>query len=114
MKVNIFLTVVAALLSALLGYWAFYIAQGAPQDMLCGIGSSICFLATLVPIMGLQYTDGRLGVNIRIFSLLFFILFIISNFCFAGYGIKMPLYLILNGVALLIYLAVLYKMMGTK
>ncbi|MGM9856903.1 MAG: hypothetical protein ACI30Y_03770 [Candidatus Limisoma sp.] len=64
--------------------------------------------------MGLQYETGRLGVNIRIISSLFFTIFAISHFCFAGFGVKMPYYIIVNGIMLMIYLAIFYKMQGIK
>lgn len=111
MKANIFLIVIAVLLSALLGYFAYYIAEGAANDILCGIGSTLCFAAALIPAMGLQYESGRFGVNVRLIAVLFFVLFLISQFCFAACGVRMPYYLIVNGIFLLVYLAVLYKML---
>lgn len=98
----------------LVGYLAYNVASGEENDMVCGIGSSICFAATLIPTMGIQYESGRLGTNIRMFSALFFILFAISHFCFAGFGVKMPYYIIVNGIMLMIYLAIFYKMQGVK
>ncbi len=114
MKINIFLCFISVMLASLVGYLAFHIASGNENDFICGIGSSLCFAATLIPSIGLQYTSGRLGVNIRMFSSLFFIIFVISHFCFAGFGIKMPYYIIVNGIILFIYLAVFYKMQGVK
>lgn len=102
------------MLAALVGYLVFSAASGDENDAICGIGSGVCFAATLVPIMGLQYESGRLSVNIRVFSLTFFIIFIISHFCFAGFGVKMPYYIIVNSIILMIYLAIFYKMQGVK
>ena len=114
MKANIFLTVIAVLLSALLGYFAYYIAEGAANDMLCGVGSTLCFAAALIPAMGLQYESGRLGVNVRLMSVLFFVIFFISQFSFAAHGVRMPYYIVVNGIFLLAYLAVLYVMQRIK
>lgn len=114
MKVNIFLTSIGILLAALMGYLAYSVASGDENDIVCGIGSGICFGATLLPVMGFRYDSGRLGVNIRTFSAVFFVIFAISHFCFAGFGVKMPYYVIINGITLLIYLAALYKMQGVK
>lgn len=102
------------MLTMLLGYLAYNIASGDENDMVCGIGSVICFAATLIPTMGIQYESGRLGTNIRMFSALFFIVFAISHFCFAGFGVKMPHYIIVNGIMLMIYLAIFYKMQSVK
>lgn len=114
MKTNIFLTIISILLASLIGYLAFNIAEGKDNDALCGIGTSICLIVTLVPTIGLQYENGRLGTNIRVLSSLFFIVFLISNFCFAGFGINMPYYAICNGLILLVYLAIMYKMSNIK
>ena len=102
------------MLSTLVGYLAYNVASGEENDMVCGISSGICLATTLIPTIGIQYESGRLGTNIRVFSALFFILFAISHFCFAGFGVKMPYYIIVNGIMLMIYLAIFYKMQGVK
>ena len=114
MKANIFLTLISIMLAMLLGYLAYNVASGDENDIVCGIGSSICFAATLIPTMGIQYESGRLGTNIRVFSALFFIVFAISHFSYAGFGVKMPYYIIVNGIMLMIYLAIFYKMQNVK
>lgn len=110
MKANMFLTFVAVLLALLIGYYAYYVARGDKNDVICGIFSSLCFIGTLVPAIGLQYSNGRLGANIRVCSVLFFVVFLVSHFCFAAFGVGMPHYIIVNGAMLLIYLAILYRM----
>ena len=45
-------------------------------------------------------------------SFLFFLLFLISHFCFAWFGIQMPYYAISNGMLLLLFLAIFYKMIN--
>lgn len=114
MRANTFLTIISLILAGLIGYWVFSTAEGKEQDALCGICSTVCFLATLIPIMGLHYESARIGTNIRVLSGLFFIAFLVSHFCFASYGIKMPLYMILNGILLVIYLGVFYKINSTQ
>lgn len=114
MKVNIFLTTLSVMLALLIGYLAFNIAEGKENDILCGIGSFICLTATLVPIIGLRYESSRLGTNIRVFSSLFFLIFLISNCCFAGFGINLPYYIITHGILLIIFLALLYELQNIK
>ena len=114
MKANLVLTFISVMLAALLGYLAFNVANGEDNNVICGIGSCICFAATLIPTMGLQYESGRLSVNIRVLSSIFFVLFAISHFCFAGFGVKIPFYFIVNGIMLMIYLAIFYKIQGVK
>ena len=114
MKTNIFLTIISILLASLIGYLAFSITEGKDNDILCGIGTSLCLFTTLMPAIGLQYEDGRLGTNIKVFSSLFFMIFLISNFCFAGFGVNMPLYIIVNGIMVIIYLAIVYKFLNNN
>lgn len=114
MKVNPFLTIISVILSALIGYLAFNVAEGDNNDIVCGIGSSICFAVTLIPAIGLRYASARLSVNIRVLSFMSFVVFAISHFSFAGLGVKMPYYVIVNGILLMVYLAIFYKMQGIK
>jgi len=114
MKINVFLSLISIILTALLGYWIFDIAKGHEHDVLCGICSSVCLLSTLLPVLGLQYNNGRIGVNARVLSSLFFVLFLISHFCFAIWGVAMPDYIIVNGILLAVFLTILYKMVNIK
>lgn len=114
MKANIFLTIISVLLALLIGYLAFDIAEGKENDVLCGIGTCLCLTVTLVPSLGFQYGSSRLGTNMKVFSSLFFIIFLISNFCFARLGIKTSYYIITNGIILVMFLAIFYKMHNIK
>lgn len=114
MKVNVFLMFISIALTSLLGYWIYDTANGDENDVLCGICSSVCLLSTLVPAIGLQYEEGRIGVNVRVLSSLFLIVFLISHFCFAIWGVVMPAYIIINGILLVIYLAIFYKMVNIR
>lgn len=114
MKVNVFLTSLCILITVLISYLVFYVAEGGENDVLCGIVSGICIAATLVPMMGIQYESGRQGINIRIFSALFFFIFLISQFCFAAFGVGELYYIVSNGILLIIYMALFYKMQGIK
>ncbi len=114
MKINFFLTFISIALTGIWGYWIYEIAKGQENDLICGICSSICLLTTIIPAMGLKYDSGRIGANIRVLSFLFLIIFLISHFCFAIWGVIMPTYLIINGILLILYLAVFYKIANIK
>ena len=114
MKANVFLTTISVLLALLIGYLAYNVAEGKENDYICGIGTSISLTITLVPIVGLKYETGRLGINIRVLSALSFIAFLISNFFFASFGINIPYYILTNGIMLVIFLAFFYKMHNIK
>ncbi len=65
MRINTVLTIIAIAMAVLIGYLAFSIAEGEKNDIVCGIASTTCFTAVLVPIVGLQYHSNKLGINIR-------------------------------------------------
>lgn len=69
------LTIIAIAMAVLIGYLAFSIAEGEKNDIVCGIASTTCFTAVLVPIVGLQYDSNKLGINIKIMSSLFLFVF---------------------------------------
>lgn len=114
MKANAFMTLISVLLSALFGYLVYYIAEPDPNAVIALIGSSVCFACTLVPLMGLKYHSSRIGTNARVLATLFFFVLAISNICFSLIGVAMPLYAIINGIIVIIYLAILYKIQNIK
>ena len=76
----------------------YSVAEEDENSVMAGLTSTICFVATLVPVMGFKYFTTRLGVSIRVLSLLAFIVFVIVNFIYAGNGVTVPSYFITNGI----------------
>jgi len=114
MKVNIFLTILVLFISAFLGSFVYMIAKQPDYDVLCGVCSGIASFVTLIPFMGLQYESDRLGINVRIFCILFFLIFLAINLYYAYTGVVMPYYTTFNGILLIIYLAIVYKLINIK
>ena len=102
------------LIAAVLGYWVSYVELNSDYQLLAGIASGVCFAATLIPAFGLNYESSRMGANIRVLSMLFFVGFLISHFWFAKTGSVMPTYVIVNGLLLLVFLGVFYKLNSIK
>ena len=108
MKVNIFYLCIGFAIALLLAYWVFSVAEGDKNDTISGVCSAICFLGTLIPLFGIGHRSSRIAVNLRLLSAAFFVLFVISQFCFAAFGIRMPYYVIVNALALLLFIAIYY------
>jgi hypothetical protein len=113
MKVNIFYVCIGIAMALLLAYWTFNIAEGDENDVICACCSGVCFLGTLVPLLGICHKSSRIAVNLRVLSAVFFVLFVISHFCFAAFGVRMPYYVIVNALAFLLYITI-YYWIGTK
>ena len=94
MKLNLFFACIATIAGLLLAYLAFHIAEGEENDVLCGVGSAVCFIGTLIPMLSISHTSSRIQTNLRLLSTLFFFLFMVSHFCFAAFGVRLPYYII--------------------
>lgn len=114
MKVNIFLSILALFISAFFGSFVYVIAKQPDYDVLCGICSGIVSFTTLIPFMGFRYESVRLGINIRLFCILFLLIFLSLNLYYAYTGVVMPYYTTFNGILLIIYLGIVYKLINIK
>ena len=108
MKVNIYYLCVGTLTALLLAYWVFNVAEGDNNDTICGACSAVCFLGTLIPLFGIGHKSSRISVNLRVLASVFFVLFVISHFCFAAFGVSMPYYVIVNALAFLLFISIYY------
>lgn len=108
MKGNVFLIIIAILVSALSGY-GFYAANSSENlVLLLSIGSAVCFAVTLIGLFGIKTEAKSGGANIKALSAIFFALFLISNLIFSFTAIKIAPYIIINGILLLIYAVCVY------
>lgn len=114
MKINTFLTISAIALGALIGYLMYLFAGENPDNVVDGVVSALCLSLTLVPLMGARYQSPRIATNIRILSVVFFMVFLIINAVFINLNDKVPYYLIVNGIFVIIYLFVVYNLINTK
>lgn len=108
MKANFFFICISTLIALFLAYLAYYIAEGKENDVVCGVCSALCFLCTLIPTFGISHKLPRISANLRVLSIVFFLLFVVSHFCFAAFGVCMPYYVVVNALVLLVYLAIYY------
>ena len=69
MKLNSVPSLLAVIISALLGYAVYSVADIDPNAILAGVVSTVCFIVTLILAIGVGYDDGKMSVNIRILSL---------------------------------------------
>lgn len=109
MRLKAFPLALSLALAGLLGYFIYYITKSADYDLLWGVGATICFAITAIPILGIQYESARQGLNLKILSGIFFITFVISHICFARLGADVAYYIIVNGCLMIAYLALFYK-----
>lgn len=104
MKVDIIYAVIAAAISALIAYGCYAICDYEEVQLLITIASGVQFLILSLGTIAVSLTESRSTVMFRILSGVFFGIAVISNLIFACFEFNKPLYIILNGIVLLIYI----------
>ena len=114
MKINFFFLFITLAIGCLLGYLVFNIGKGQENDVLYGVGCMFASIVTLFPSLGCKYSSNRKASNIRILSYLIFLITLVVHCCFAGFGLKTPSYIVVNGLILLVYISILYNLIKTN
>lgn len=107
MKIKVIPSIIVALLCALIAY-GLYILCSSDNNLLVSIGFGVMALCTLLAIFGVSFEPHRTSVNIKVTSIVFFLLALISNVIFAFVQFSVPLYVIVNGIILLLWLLIVY------
>jgi hypothetical protein len=102
MKSNFFLLIIAAALTALIGY-AVYAYSVEPRKVLSTVIFSISFFGYVAMLLGVSYEYSKAHVVKNVTSLLFAFYSLGIGYFFIQTEYSIPLYLIANGVPLLIY-----------
>ena len=114
MKVNFVLTLIALVISSLLGYWVSSVADTDVHATMAGVFSTVCFAIPLIIGTGISFKTSASQVNIRALSWVLFILMLIMHFYYASNGVIMPYYVLINGILICIYVAIVYGIIKSK
>ena len=116
MKFSVFPILLLLIVTAALGYLSYHIANSNADtnDVVVGIGTCISILLTLGCVLGISIENGRMNVNMKAWSITAFIVLVIINLCYAGFGVTMPYYIIVLALLLVIHLWVVWKVSTIK
>ena len=116
MKLSYFFLALSAIAMTIIGYWAYHIAHSSNDnnDVVVGIGTAICVIATLGPGLGLSHEDSRVNINMKVLCLAAFVVLTAVNFCYAGFGVSMPYYVIVTGLLLIVFLGLFKTIINIK
>lgn len=115
MKINYVYGVIAVGICALLSYAVYTISKSMDRDIL-----TLCsFVALIIPLfcaMGLKVEEAeRTNINLKVLATVFFVLTLICNMIFAFcISFSIPLYIILNGLLVLIFVLIYYSIYRAK
>lgn len=116
MKISIFPAVLSLVVAAALAWLAYDIAydEQSDHDVYVAVGTAISVLLTLGTAMTLKLDNTKVGINLKVWSALMFVVLLISNFCFAGFGVKMPWYVVITVCLLVLHVGVAMNIASVK
>ena len=107
MKINFLKSILALAISLLMSYGLFSF-KVSENKILLSVGSFIYFAITLITLFSLSFEQPRTTTNIKVISIIFFILGFISNVIFTFINFAIPIYIVLNGILLLLFILIAY------
>jgi len=101
MKVNPVNFLIAIAISALMafGIWSL---DGELRNYVA-VGSFVFLAGTLAPAIGLEYELARRAVNLRLLSIVFFVIGLVINTAFSLINLSSTTYTIVSAVVFLLY-----------
>jgi hypothetical protein len=108
MRLNIILVVISALLAALAAFGIFAVNDGDAYRYLITIGSGLSFFITLGGTLAFSTQHRGTALNVRVASLLFFVLLLAGHIVFSFTGVRFAPYIIVTGVFVVLHFLVCY------
>lgn len=111
MKITWFPAVLTLIVSAALAWLAYDMAfdEESDLDLYVAVGTGISVILTLGGSLACRLENTKVGINMKVWSGLMFLVMLIVNFCFATFGVKMPWYAVVTTCLLVLHLGVAWS-----
>lgn len=113
MKINSIKSIIAFCISVLIAY-GFYSFHKTDMKLLLSIGSFVFLSLTLIFALSISFAYPRTTIMIRTVSGIFFGIALIGNLIFSFVNFTVPFYVIVNGLAIMIYILIAYIVSRAK
>jgi len=113
MKIHPLNCLIAVMLGALLTYGIVAIDANTMKGT-TGIGAFVFLSCTLTSALGITFEQVRTGINVRIVSLVFFAVALVTNLVFALLALSNTSYVITCGVLFLLYVMIAQMIFSAK
>ena len=114
MKIDFVKTIIAVAISCLLAYGFYAICKVDELRWLLTIVSGVAMTITLAFTLGIKPKAERTSVMFTTMSSIFFVVITVMDFIFAFVNFSKPVFVILNGIILLIYALIANRMFKCK
>lgn len=113
MKIKVFPTIIAAAISLLIAYGLHSYCKTEGKELLLAIGGFICLFLPLATCIGVRF-ETRTTANTAVVGGIFFLALLVSNIIFVVVEFVTPPYVIVNGLLVLLMIAIVYGLAKTK
>lgn len=107
MKVNLFQTIIALAIGALISY-GFYIFNESDNSIILGLVDFLIFSTSLIFLLGTNFELITVKVNVKVASGIFFIIAMISSLLFTHLNFIASICVISYAIMYLLYILLLY------
>ena len=114
MKIDFVKTIIAVAISCLIAYGLYTICKVDELRCLLTIVSGVAMTITLVFTLGIKPKAERTALMFTTMSSIFFVVIAVMDFIFAFVNFNKPIFIILNGVILLVYALIANSMAKVK
>lgn len=113
MKINSIKAIIAICVSGLIAY-GFYSFHKTDSKLLLSLGSFVFLSLTLLFTLSISFSLSRTTTMIRTVSGIFFAIAFVSNLLFSFFNFSTPIYVIINGIAIMTYALIAYSVSRAK
>lgn len=114
MKIRLVPSIIAVAICALLAFGMYRGCRAEHMQLVVAICGGLSLLLTIGTILGVSFERSRTSINVKSVSGIFALLMLAMNIIFCCMSsFSLTLYVILNGLALLIWLLVAYSIVRT-
>lgn len=114
MKIDIVKSLIVVLLTALITYGLYSVSDyDTVRWWLTGVSAAVLAISGVLTF-GVSFEGERSSAMFKVLSGIMFFVFLFANLTFAFFEFSLPLYIILNGVMLLVYALAGVSIVRTK
>jgi hypothetical protein len=114
MKLDIMKSIIAISVAGLIAYGLYEFANEESNRLLLSVASFLLISLTSVFSFGVNLNEPRVGMMFKTLSIVWLAIVLIENLVFSFFNFSIPLYIILNGITILIYAMIAVSIYRTQ
>lgn len=108
MKIKVIPAIIAFFVNLLIAYGLFHACHYDSRAWLLSVVSGIALLIPMLACFSVSFQPSRTSANIKVVSAVFWVVILIADIIFSFFQFSIPLFIITNGLLLLLWLLIAY------